>query len=161
MLVDLKWSNFNSERMESPIWQRWFCSVGSPCIVEAIHWSQPLHTVEKLLFWKLGFSSFFLCKVILILENFLCHQAAAVLVLPNCQSTIYHRFVDIFLCKVILKTSSVTKQLQCLWCQIANQQYITGLLIYYLDMTVLMACSWKNSVLLAAYWVKRSIFHLG
>ena len=26
---------------------------GQPCISEAIHWSQPSHTVEKLLFWKL------------------------------------------------------------------------------------------------------------
>ena len=54
MHIDLKWSDCNSERMELPIWQRWFCSVGSPCITEATNWSQPLHTVEKLLFWKFG-----------------------------------------------------------------------------------------------------------
>ena len=39
MLVDLQWSNFNSERMELPIWLRWFCCVG---------------TIEKLLFWKIA-----------------------------------------------------------------------------------------------------------
>ena len=87
MSVDLKWSNFNSERMELPIRQRWFCSVGRPCIAEA---SQPSHTVEKLLFWKFGVSAFCLCKVILETSSvtkqlqFLC-----------CQQTIYHRFVDI------------------------------------------------------------------
>ena len=92
--VDLKWSNFNSERIEFLIWQRWFCSVGSPCIAEAIHWSQPLHKVEKLLSWKFGVSVFCFCKV-------------------------------------ILKTSSVTKQLQCLCCQPTIYRWFVNILPRY------------------------------
>ena len=121
MLLDLKWSNVNSERMELPIWQRWFCSVASPCIAEAIHWSQPSNKVEKLLFWKFGVSA-------------------------------------ICLCKDILKTSSITKRLQCLCCQPT---------IYRLLVDILPRCDlfwWlvpeKNRALLAAFWVKISMFHL-
>ena len=90
MRVDLKWLNFNSERMEMPIWQRWFCSVGSPCIAEAIHWSQPSHKVEKLLSWKFGVSAFCFCKVILKTSS-----VTAWLQCLCCQPTIYRRFVDI------------------------------------------------------------------
>ena len=60
MRVDLKWLNFNSERMEMLILR-----------------CQPSHKAEILLFWKFGVSAFCLCRV-------------------------------------ILKTSSVTKRLQCL-----------------------------------------------
>ena len=42
-----------------------------------------------------------------------------------------------------------------------NRQYITGLSIYYRIRPVLMACTWKYRVLLAAFWDKISIFHLG
>ena len=76
--------------MELPIWQRWFCSVGSPCIAEAIHWSQPSHKVEKLLFWKSGVSTFFLCKVILKTSS-----VTKRLQRLCCQPTIYRLFVDI------------------------------------------------------------------
>ena len=90
MCVDLKWSNFNSERIELPIWQRWLCSVASPCIAEAIHWSQPSHKVEKLLFWKSGVSTFFLCKVILKTSS-----VTKRLQRLCCQPTIFRLFVDI------------------------------------------------------------------
>ena len=117
MCIDLQWSNFILERMELPIWQRWFCIVGSPCIAEAINWSQPLHTVEKLLFWKFLFVQSYL-------ENFLCHQAAAVPVLPTDN------------------ISPVCRYITKIW-------------------PILMACTWKNLVLLAVFLVKISIFHLG
>ena len=90
MRVDLKWSDFNSERMELQILQRWFCSVASPCIAEAIHWSQPAHKVEKMLFWKSGVSTFCLCKVILKTSS-----VTKRLQLLCCQQTIYRLFVDI------------------------------------------------------------------
>ena len=92
MCIDLQWSNFILERMELPIWQRWFCIVGSPCIAEAINWSQPLHTVEKLLFWKFGVSvlKFCLCKVILRISSVIKRLQCLC-----CQPTIYHLFVDI------------------------------------------------------------------
>ena len=85
----LKWTIFNSERMELPIGQRWCCSVGSPCIAEAIHWSQPLHKVEKLLSWKFGVSAFCFCKVILKTSS-----VTKRLQCLCCQPTIHHRFVD-------------------------------------------------------------------
>ena len=90
MLIDSHWSNFNYERMELPIRQRWFCSVGSPCIAEAIHLSQPSHTVEKWLFCKFGVSAFCLCKVILKTSS-----VTKRLQCLCCQPTIYRRFVDI------------------------------------------------------------------
>ena len=103
-----------------------------------LQWVQPLHcwsyilksashTVEKLLFWKFGVCH---CQCLLIvqsyLENFLCHQAAAVPVLPTDN------------------LSPVCRYITKIW-------------------PVLMACTWKNRVLLAAwvFWVKISIFHLG
>ena len=92
MCVDLKWSYFNSERMELLISQRWFCSVASPCITEAIHWSQPSHKEEKLLFWKFGVSAFCLCKVILKTSSVANRKRLQCLC---CQPTIYCRFVDI------------------------------------------------------------------
>ena len=92
MHVELKWSNFNSERMALPIWQRWFCTVGSPCIAEAIHWSLPYHKVEKLLFWKFGFSAFCLCKVILITSS-----VTKLLQCLCCQPTVHCLFVNILL----------------------------------------------------------------
>ena len=92
MRVDLKWSDFNSERMELQILQRWFCSVASPCIAEAIHWNQPWHKVEKLLIWKFGVSAFCLCKVILKTSS-----VTKLLQCLCCQLTIYHWFVDILL----------------------------------------------------------------
>ena len=58
------------------------------------------------------------------LENFLCHQAAAVPVLPTDN------------------LSPVCRYITEIW-------------------PVLMACTWKNRVLLAAFWDKISIFHLG
>ena len=123
MLIDSHWSNFNYERMELPIRQRWFCSVGSPCIAEAIHLSQPSHTVEKWLFCKFGVSAFCLCKV-------------------------------------ILKTSSVTKRLQCLCCQPTIYHQFVDILPKY-DLLFWWLVPEKNRVLLAAFWVAISIFHLG
>ena len=58
--VDLQWSNFNlsdSGKMQWPIWQKWFCSVGCP---EAIHWSHPSYSVERCLSWKFGVRTFFM-----------------------------------------------------------------------------------------------------
>ena len=47
----------------------------------------------------------------------------------------------------------------------ANRQSITGMSIYYRNMSglcpVLMDCIWKNRVLLAAFWDKISIFSFG
>ena len=75
--VDLKRSNFDfsdSEKMELPIWQRWFCSVSSPCpcIAEELHWIHPSHRVEKWLFWLFGVCAFFKLS-----WNFLRHLADA------------------------------------------------------------------------------------
>ena len=42
-----------------------------------------------------------------------------------------------------------------------NRQYITGLTIYYLDMTCFDGLHLKNCNLLAAFWDKISMFHLG
>ena len=66
--------------MELPIWQRWFCCVGSSCITEAIHWSHPWHRVEKWIFWNFGVSAFIIAK---LSWNFLRHWAAAVTVLKT------------------------------------------------------------------------------
>ena len=90
MHIDLKWSNLISERMEMPIWQRWFCSVGSPCIAEAIHWSQHSHKVEKFLPWIFGVRAFWFCKVILKTSS-----VTKRLKCLCCKPTIYCRFVDI------------------------------------------------------------------
>ena len=100
--LNLKMIQFtsNSDTMELPIWQGWFCSVGSPCIAEVIHWSQPSHTVEKLLFW---FNS----------ENL--ESAPSFCVKLSC----------------ILKTSSVTKRLQCLCCQPTIYHWFVDILPRY------------------------------
>ena len=124
MRVDLKWSNFNSERMELLIWQRWFCSVGTG--QPLLCWSNTLKSAFShsriIIILKIW------CQCLLFvqsyLENFLCHQAAAVPVLPTDN------------------LSPVCRYITEIW-------------------PVLMACTWKNRVLLAAFWVKISIFHLG
>ena len=88
MRIDLKWSKFNSERMELLIWQRWFCHVNSLCIAEAIHWSQPSHsrTIDILKIWSQ-------C-LLFVLETSSVTKRLQCLC---CQPTIYHRFVDILM----------------------------------------------------------------
>ena len=78
--VDLKWSNFSfsdSGKMQVQFGKRWFCSVGSPCIIEATHWSHPSHIVEK---WLFCFGKFWLEPSLLakLSWNFFCHLAATV-----------------------------------------------------------------------------------
>ena len=58
-----------SGKMQLPMWQRWFCSVDSPCITERIHWSHPFAQSRKLsewLLWIFGVCSFFICNVTLL-----------------------------------------------------------------------------------------------
>ena len=115
--------------MELSIWERWFCSVGSPCITEAIPWSKPSHRAEKWLFWKFGVGACYMCKV--------------VLKFPPSQSG----------CSA----------------SAANRQHITGLSIYdrlwpvfkCFDGLYLKKSRSANCVLLAAFWDRISIFHLG
>ena len=93
----LSWSNFNfsdSGKMEVLIWPRWFCSVGSSCIIETVYWSHPWHRVVKWIFWKFEVCAFMICKVIL----------------------------------------KFSPSLRCSSDSAGNEQYITGLLIYYLEM---------------------------
>ena len=79
--------------MELPIWQRSSCSFGSPCIAEAIHWSQPSHRIQKWIFWKFGVCAFFsICKSYL---DFSSVTNLKLLQCPCCQPTTYHWFVDI------------------------------------------------------------------
>ena len=97
--------------MELPIWQRWFCSVGSPCIAEAIHWSQPSDRIEKWLkIWSW-------CR--LDLQK-------------------YH------------------PSLICCSARAAYRQYITGLSIYYRDMTCFDGLYLKHRVCfqrcMTKYW---------
>ena len=130
--------------MQQPFSQSWFASVRSACITDELHWIHPLHTEETefgqpLHCWSntlksalthsrkiaiLKIWSQCLLFVQSYLENFLCHQAAAVPVLPTDN------------------LSPVCRYITEIW-------------------PVLMACTWKNRVLLAAFWVKISIFHLG
>ena len=70
--------------------QRWFCSVTSPCIFEAIHWSHPSHRAETELLWKFGVSTCSICKVILKFSS-----VTLLLQCPCWKPTTYHRFVDI------------------------------------------------------------------
>ena len=98
--------------------QRWFCSLRSSCITEAMHWSHPLHRAETELVTQ------YLQYLQSYLELFICHLTAAVplLKIDNISPV----------CRYVIET----------W-------------------AVLMACTWKNSILLAAFWDKISIFHLG
>ena len=83
----LSWSNFNFSdfgKMELPIWQRWFCCVGSSCITEAMHWSPT--TVILGTEWKNGYSEKLESVPLLFAKlswNFLSHKAAAVTVLET------------------------------------------------------------------------------
>ena len=45
-------SHCNSGKMQWPILQQWFCSVTSPCIFEAIHWSLPSHRAPWHMAWS-------------------------------------------------------------------------------------------------------------
>ena len=105
-------------------WQRWVCSVGTG---QPLHcWSHTLKSAfarsRKIAILKVWNQC--LLFVQSYLENFLCHQAAAVPVLPTDN------------------LSPVCRYITEIW-------------------PVLMACTWKNRVLLAAFWVKISIFHFG
>ena len=69
--------------------QLWFCSVRSPCITEAIHWSHPLHRAETELLWKFGVNTYRSGKIILKFSSVTLLQC------PCWKLTIYHVFVDI------------------------------------------------------------------
>ena len=69
--------------------QLWFCSVRSPCITEAIHWSHPLHRAETDLLWKFGVST---CRSGKIILKF---SSVTLLQCPCWKLTIYHVFVNI------------------------------------------------------------------
>ena len=102
-------NNFTkSGKMELPILQRWFCSVRSPCVTEAMHWSHRSHRAAEFL-WNFGVSTCSICKFILN------HLVAAVpLVETNNISPVCPYIVEIW--------------------------------------PVLIACTWKIRVLLAAFW---------
>ena len=70
--------------------QRWFFSVTSPCIFEAIHWYHPLHRAETELLWNFGVSICCIGKDILKFSS-----VTLLLQCPCWKPTIYHRFVDI------------------------------------------------------------------
>ena len=109
--------------------QRWFCSVRSSCITEAMHWNHLLiDWAETELLWIFGVSTCSMSKVILKFSwwNFIRHWAAAV---------------------PLLETDTISQGRVC--------RYIFEI------WPVLMACTWKNRVLLAVYWDKISIFDLG
>ena len=115
------------EKCNGPFLQWWFCSVKSPCIIEAIHWSHPLHRAE--IEWKFGVSTCSIGKdnnllLIRYLDIFILHFVAAVPLLEN-----------------------------------DNLSPVCGYIIEICP--VLIACTWKNCVLLAAFWDKILIFHLG
>ena len=62
---------WNSGKMQWPIFAAMIlhCSVRSPCIIEAIHWSYPLHIAEIELLWKFWVSTCSIGKDILIFSS--------------------------------------------------------------------------------------------
>ena len=80
----------NSGKMRWPILQRWFCSVRSPCIIEAIHWSHPLHRAEIALLWKIGVRTCSIGRDIFIFSSVTLRLQC-----PCWKPTTCHRLVDI------------------------------------------------------------------
>ena len=91
---ELNWNFLDPGKMLWLIWQRWFCSVSSPCSNEEMSLSHPLHRAEtefKLLrnlgvctcsIWK----AFLLVKILSVSLWLQCQC-------PCWKLTIYHRFV--------------------------------------------------------------------
>ena len=78
------------ENCDGQFLQRWFCSVRSPCIIEAIHWSHPLHRAEIALLWKIGVRTCSIGRDIFIFSSVTLRLQC-----PCWKPTTCHRLVDI------------------------------------------------------------------